>query len=653
MKKIKKYVLLFAGLVIAFTGFTACASDGEESLEPDNPETLGEAIKAQFTISIPMQTGKATRQGSDVVQYTADIDNFRGINEIKLYPSALASTTASNTFATTANNIGNNISLSRLMIPEATLITSNSIPNKKLLAESNSVLYGDVQLQIGTRMFLFYGAAIGKGKQANDYLKDYAANDKIINGHLAISGLADNASDVSTFEFSPSPIIDPNEETTVTTARTTKQERILAYLKQIAGTTDWSTSTNEGFKKLYQDFTGKKSETATYLMAGSSKSLEAAIEDLYFTLINNTDPLAQAICSNIYSGTEDENVTVTNTEETKTLVFKDALAGYPSESDNLPDGAAVIQWTGSQPSYVSTGTANEYVSEMNVTKIGSYAYPACLYYWGKSGILTAETSKSSLFDGSNKWSEITTATNFDAGPAITSKTRSVVLLDPVNYAVGRLDILVVYPADITKFPDRGKDNKSYVNVGDIKLTGILIGGQKTVDWQFLQKSGGDEYIVYDNITKSTTNTDGLPVLKGTTDNLKNYVNSTLVLESAGKVGDVEDKVNVALEFVNNGGDFYGKQGIVPKGTKFYLVGSLDAGNAAEIAKNADESSSYNNTGGKIFKQDFVTKAQFTIANLKNAYNTVPDMRNPAVELGLSVNLSWQDGIIFQHTFEGE
>ena len=94
MSKIKKYVLLFAGLVTAFTGFTSCKSDALEEIDSDpneQEETLGKAIKAQFTISIPMSTGKATRQSGDIVQSAPNITNFRGINEIKLYPSALKS----------------------------------------------------------------------------------------------------------------------------------------------------------------------------------------------------------------------------------------------------------------------------------------------------------------------------------------------------------------------------------------------------------------------------------------------------------------------------------------------------------------------------------------------------------------------------------
>ena len=670
MKKIKKYVLLFAGLVIAFTGFTACASDGEESLEPDNPETLGEAIKAQFTISIPMNTGKATRQTSEAVQSTQNITNFRGINHIKLYPTAVLP----GYFDAGTKFIGKNIALSKLLLPAYTEAVTNFMPatvssgRQGLVSQSNSVLYGDVQLQIGTRTFLFYGKAIGFEKSTsspfwttkggNEDLDQYTEVDKFTNGMLEVSGLTDtdNPTDVSEFKFSPMPI--------TTAARSnTKRSSIIAYLQTIAEsevtvgetTEKWSTTDNAGLKQLYLDFTGITSST-NYLMAGSSKSLEAAIEDLYFTLINNTNPLAQAICRNICSGTpneetgvsEDTNVKVTNKGDTKTLVFQDALSGYPSESDNIPDGAAVITWSGTVPSYaIAEGYSEGYVStDMNVTAIDMYAYPACLYYWGKSGILTSQTSKQELFDGSKTWAQIATDANYEEGNAITSKTRSVVLETPVNYAVGRLDINVVYPSGATSFPDNGTGKDAHnVPVGDIKLTGIIIGGQKPVDWKFepMQSTSTTTvpiYTIYDDITKSTANSEGIAV--GST--LDKYVNSTLVLESEGKNGDVEDKVNVALEFVNNGDDFFGaNKGLIPHGTKFYLVCSLDAGDYTS-------SQGYTDTGGKVFKQDFVTKAQFTIAKLKSAYNTIPDLRNPAVELGLSVDLEWQKGIEFQHTF---
>lgn len=56
-----------------------------------------------------------------------------------------------------------------------------------------------------------------------------------------------------------------------------------------------------------------------------------------------------------------------------------------------------------------------------------------------------------------------------------------------------------------------------------------------------------------------------------------------MLETAGKGGE---KVNFALEFTNNSGQaFYGKDGLVPVGGKFYLVGQLNAdGSHAKVLK---------------------------------------------------------------------
>ena len=62
----------------------------------------------------------------------------------------------------------------------------------------------------------------------------------------------------------------------------------------------------------------------------------------------------------------------------------------------------------------------------------------------------------------------------------------------------------------------------------------------------------------------------------------------------------------------------------------------------------------------MFKQDYVTSANFTIqANTKDAstspnqdkglgaaYNVIPDLRTPALSIGLSVDLTWQSGLTF-------
>ena len=49
---------------------------------------------------------------------------------------------------------------------------------------------------------------------------------------------------------------------------------------------------------------------------------------------------------------------------------------------------------------------------------------------------------------------------------------------------------------------------------------------------------------------------------------------------------------------------------------------------------------------RVFIQDFTTTANFTIKSLKNAYVTIPDLRASKLQLGLSVDLTWQSGLTF-------
>ena len=624
----KKYLLMFVATIAASFGFTACSSENDV-ISPEQQQTLGEAIKAQFTISIPTEAKGMTRQSSTIVNADGSIGNFRGITFIKLYPSSL---TVSDFDA--ASTIGKNTALTNLIIPatSARVAVSNYIPKDKLTSANNSVLYGDVQMRIGTKSFLFYGMAIGKtesgtAKAWNATEESYTQKERFINGFLAQNGLVEEPANVSGISFSPVAI-------TTSSKSDAKRTAIISYLNAIANTTGWSASTDGGLQAQRTAFTG--------MTAGSSTNLEIVIRDLYFAMKSNTDAVSQAICSSIKDTEVSTGVKyVTIDEDAKTLTFNAAIDGYPSVSDGLPDGAAVLSWA--DASGFSYTTQRVSTSDMAITNLESYVYPACLYYWGKSDILTSRESQLDLYK-TKSWDEIVTAFGTDAvkeGNAISSRTRSVVLKDPVQYAVGRLDISVKATASGSTTPytltDAGTGTEAIsVDVSKLKLTGILIGGQKSVDWKF-EPTGNAEYTIYDNI-KESNNAAGLGIKISNASDADAIINHTLVLESSGKVGDVDDKVKVALEFENNDKEFLGATGIVPPNTKFYLVGELDAKKVE-----ADE---YNKTGGKVFKQDYVTIAKFTVNSLKSAINTIPDLRNPQVELGLSVNLSWKEGISF-------
>ena len=193
-----------------------------------------------------------------------------------------------------------------------------------------------------------------------------------------------------------------------------------------------------------------------------------------------------------------------------------------------------------------------------------------------------------------------------------------------------------------------KNGDAYDAKNGFEVTGILIGGQKQVGFDFTPKTGVAETTIYDNITKSQSSTLTVTPLAASA------VNYTLALETAA-----DADVYVAVEFLNKGGDFEGADGVVPAGCKFYLVGKLSPKTEGTYDE-TNTATGVTNTGKRVFKQDYKTIANFSIAQgnsgvanskgLGAAYNTIPDLRTPQLELGLSVNLNWESGIQFDVEF---
>ena len=196
----------------------------------------------------------------------------------------------------------------------------------------------------------------------------------------------------------------------------------------------------------------------------------------------------------------------------------------------------------------------------------------------------------------------------------------------------------------------GDDNKYYDYAGNevdvtngFQLTGILVGSQKSVGWNYVTK-GTTAYTIYDKTMNGTTAAS--MTVKREQPTTKNY---TLVLQTGE--ADQDKTVNVALEFINNCPDFVGADGeIIPNGATFYLVGTLKANEGAKQTGASDDVTS------RVFTQDCKTIANFTIKQgtatpnnddgLGTATKGLPDLRTPIMELGLSVDLEWQPGLTF-------
>lgn len=366
--------------------------------------------------------------------------------------------------------------------------------------------------------------------------------------------------------------------------------------------------------------------------------------------------------------------------------------GFPSNL-GLPIGAAIMSFT-----TTSSGDLNHHVvsvlKEIPAYGVGggthsvkNYVYPAELMYWTNSPIRVSDESVDkglypktvASWDTDSNWA---TATWTKFG-TVKSTTRSVAVLKEMNYGTALLKTTVQYGASIIHDNNKGiHPSEEYLPIdvssgNKFKVTGILIGGvSDIVGWDFLPKAGSNglsfNKMVYDNLGgpdgafyiphTGAASPVSQPVYTLTWDNCNtNYLTTTPMGQ--------QDKVYVALELVNETGkDIWGELNLIRNGGTFYLVGELDPNTAAaqtrlkkDSGNNVDLSRSnffyppfdVNNNGStidavRVFMQDYVTEVNLTFGDkaLRHAYLTMPDLRASNISLGLSVDISWQEGLIF-------
>jgi len=246
-----------------------------------------------------------------------------------------------------------------------------------------------------------------------------------------------------------------------------------------------------------------------------------------------------------------------------------------------------------------------------------FTYPPALYYYSNSPLLTSDSSDAaSQYTGDKgPWSNIL---NFYPDRFVKSTSRSAAIANPLQYGVARLDV------KIKKISfDWLEDDSGTVAVSDgsFPLTGVLVAGQKAVDYNFDPIATADNYIVYDADTWDE-NTPRAP--RAYISSTESSTVSVLLLPS-----EQSQDVNFALEFLNNSSrTFHGINGCeVLPGMHFYLLGRLNL--TAAIG-----------TGDRVFSKGLVTTVNVTVPNLKFAHTILPDLRQPQLSIGLVAQLNW-------------
>ena len=551
------------------------------------PEKQQDVVKTQFSISLPNQLKSGPNRMPGATVQKNGMTTFQGMKDITLVPFA-----KQGAILGTDTRLGDNITTAST--PVAPMAVSKSDIESH---PSQAKVFEDVTIPLTTGSFLFYAKSAASGKKFNV-------------GSLIAKNLTNEPADfkfcLEQIQADASPLL-----------TTGSGKLLLDYMSSVANATDgtkaWKAYTDADNQALHDMFT-------TYTSAHGVSSFEVArmMSDLYKSLIPAHSTIAEAIKTAIANPTY---ATVNTT--TGVVTLQSGLLNFP-QSYSLPEGSIDITWN---------GTAFVEGTYAGMAKPNTYVYPAQLWYYVNSTIKTSNQSRKTMYDDTNDWATILAA-HTDA-VSVNARTRAVAIENPIQYAVARLDVAVRLNASSlvdNSLTVEGAATNVDCSASGFPVTGVLVGGQQDAKWDFttagsIDVTGISAYTVYDSIID--------PAIVAEYKAVGSYsnANSTLVLENG------TSNVMIAVEMLNDKADFYGASNqLIPLGSKFYVVAELTASAATQ-------------TDGHVFKQDYTTTARLTLKDLKTAYNTIPDLRTPQLELGFSVDLTWQDGHVYDVDFQ--
>lgn len=619
-----KRLLIMIGLMTVI--LTGCQKQDVVTDTP-SPEPAKTYVVADLALSLPASSC-GTRLDPGVTT-GGDATHFHGISKLSIIPfTKRGKITQSD--KPSIIEISNPISDSYTPIDESN--------NNELYR-----YYEKVLLNHGVASFLTYGQGTKTGKPDNAASVD----DKVFYGSLIpkVAGekmtnipdrLAVTAGDLS-FELETIYDTRGNSGNLIVPS---EAQAIADYLTYIADTPGWKNAENAKLKNLYESYINSMGSGKYGVIAGSAANVKAYVNELYRQL-NDEGLTSEAIADQIQSriinsgnGFTKFTIGVTGTKVTS-LGTETDIATYDKYPSNryLPDGSAVLQWGkitdntyGFIPKVQTTNTAN--VSSMN-----RYTYPAELYYYGNSLIKTSNDEvPATSYSGKTTWESVVSSL-YKSGSVVSSNTKAVAIVDPMQYAVARLQGTVqvepsistyLLDAEETQVPlTNGSNNPSF------KVTGLIVSGQYPVNFDFTPKYDGasedNEHFVYDSNLSSN------PMYLTTTVTAPFY---TLVMQTH----DFED-VTVILELENNSDyDFKGENGIVYRGTKFYLAGKVELsnGNASGVVEGERD-----DVSNRVFTQDHTTIISMKVNSLAKAYNVMPNIQSGRLEVGVEINLKWE------------
>lgn len=601
--------LLAAGTL----GFTSCSSEDaalpEETVAPAeataevNPTYDGTSVKTQFAFNIPAGAKSGTRMADQVVQESY---YFNGIKNIFL--------------ASLREEAGNSTAYQSVYRLPSIMETGTKNTGVQKI-------YENVTIPVGTTHFLFWGESKAEGTKAQV---------GVLNNNLNLNSTMNNSQVTFSLEK-----IDPNQTIA------TDGDFLAGSLNKViaanvdsktwwdldAVTTTTSPAGNQFIVKLMKALCKDGTRWAGSFVAVNNilSDLKASLESIDASQLSdgtaetfNAKGLRAALLTAIIKEQNeiDENVNHT----------------FP-ENLGLPQGAGTVEYAALSKSFTFV-----YISTSSLTLSGgayldasSLCYPASLNYFVSTPAKANDNKPTTWPSSSALWKTETWTDWYDQ---VKASTQAIALVNNIQYSVARLDVNVKV-ANAGSLDDNaevleGAAQPAHIPSNLFKVTGVAVGGQPTqADWKVLPKAGDEyKYTIWDNQVNNTNYI--------TTSGTQNFC-KTLVLDNNYTGAEGQKHVIVAVEIENGSGtDFCGFNGIIKAGAKFYMIAELIPSDGQGY-----DASSLN----RVFIQDHVTKALFTMKDLKNAYIGVPDLRATDLQLGLSVDLEWETGLSFDIDFK--
>ena len=554
---------------------TSCQKQEDVSEVTEPAKTY---VLADLALSLPASTAPRTRMTTDVTQSNG---NFRGIQRLSIIPFTKQ---------------GKITSTDMPSYYESEPIVNNA---NWTVPENTVHHYQKVHLMKGVASFLTYGqaAAVMGGKDVNGSLIPK------VEGQSQTAGIMPERMAVSpanlTFELEKI-----YKESDVPAGATA----IANYLTHIAraegkinpGTEDevtvsWKDANDAWLQLLYTNFINQNDLGTNIIMPGSARNVKAFVSTLYrrlFAMNYNDGTIEKAIVNDImdriknYTGEpidgEGTELKVTCEGEGTALTVT-RLGTYDSYPNNLdlPDGAAAVLWDMTAEENKGAFVPQTVTTlDASINTINRFAYPPELYYYSNSRIKTSNTEI--LVNDYGKyasWSDAL-ANQYPYDDAVVSgDTKAVAIKEPLQYGVAHLSATIASTSSSLADAD---GNHIEVGATSFPVTGIIICGQRPVDFEFKVKTTatgettGDELFIYDR------HLGGSPYLKFGDSASGPF--ETLALQNE----DGKD-VTIMLELENQSDkNFKGEDGIVYKGTKFYLTGQVKLSGGSDTSVSASE-----------------------------------------------------------------